>query len=355
MGQTLSEPVTTKESATVENSVWKVGSSSMQGWRVSMEDSHTHILSLPDDPGTCFFGVYDGHGGCKISQHVGKHLHKYIIQQEEYLRGNIEEAIRLGFLEMDRIMSHDMALKEDSSGTTAVVVIVKDGRLFCGNVGDSRAVASLRGMAEDLSMDHKPTGEKELTRIVAAGGYVEYSRVNGNLALSRALGDYGYKQNVLKSPEEQVVTANPDVEVRQLTNDYEFVLIACDGIWDVLSSQDAIDFVRQRIAQGLEPEAICEALLEHCLAPDLSFGGLGCDNMTVILAVYVNGRPYEDVLCVPVKLALLRTIDDALPSNDMTESTASITSAGFTTPAEADSSKPRMESSVDQKDRVEKA
>lgn len=63
MGQTLSEPVTTKESACCQNSDLKVGSSCMQGWRISMEDSHTHILSLPEDPGTSFFGVYDGHGG----------------------------------------------------------------------------------------------------------------------------------------------------------------------------------------------------------------------------------------------------------------------------------------------------
>ena len=63
MGQTLSEPVTVKESASCQNYQMKVGSSSMQGWRINMEDSHTHILSLPDDQGTAFFGVYDGHGG----------------------------------------------------------------------------------------------------------------------------------------------------------------------------------------------------------------------------------------------------------------------------------------------------
>jgi Protein phosphatase 2C len=63
MGQTLSEPVTDKESACCQNEYMKVGSSSMQGWRINMEDSHCHILSLPDDPGTVFLAVYDGHGG----------------------------------------------------------------------------------------------------------------------------------------------------------------------------------------------------------------------------------------------------------------------------------------------------
>jgi hypothetical protein len=63
MGQTLSEPVTTKHTESCQNQYLKVGSSSMQGWRINMEDSHTHILALPDDPKAAFFGVYDGHGG----------------------------------------------------------------------------------------------------------------------------------------------------------------------------------------------------------------------------------------------------------------------------------------------------
>lgn len=63
MGQTLSEPVTAKKSACCQNTLFKVGSSCMQGWRINMEDAHTHILSCPDDPDSAFFGVYDGHGG----------------------------------------------------------------------------------------------------------------------------------------------------------------------------------------------------------------------------------------------------------------------------------------------------
>lgn len=63
MGQILSEPVTSKETAACQNNFYKVGSSCMQGWRINMEDAHTHVLSLPDDPGTAFFAVYDGHGG----------------------------------------------------------------------------------------------------------------------------------------------------------------------------------------------------------------------------------------------------------------------------------------------------
>lgn len=85
MGQTLSEPVTAKESATCENKDLLVGSSSMQGWRVHMEDAHTHILSLPDDPGTAFFGVYDGHGGMtggpRLSMMAVKSNHTFCLKK----------------------------------------------------------------------------------------------------------------------------------------------------------------------------------------------------------------------------------------------------------------------------------
>ena len=66
----------------------------MQGWRINMEDSHTHILSLPDDPGTSFFAVYDGHGGATVAQYAGKHLHKFILKRPEY-NENMEKALKL--------------------------------------------------------------------------------------------------------------------------------------------------------------------------------------------------------------------------------------------------------------------
>lgn len=93
MGTTLSEPITAKESSYCQNEQYRVGSSCMQGWRISMEDSHTHILSLPDDPGTSFFAVYDGHGGATVAQYAGKHLHKFIIKRPEY-EEDIQSALK---------------------------------------------------------------------------------------------------------------------------------------------------------------------------------------------------------------------------------------------------------------------
>lgn len=100
-----------------------------------------------------------------------------------------------------------------------------------GNVGDSRAVASISGHAVDLSRDHKPSSPTEALRIHSAGGFVEGNRVNGNLALSRALGDFFFKRNEHKNLEDQVITAFPDVVDQELTDAWEFIVMACDGIW----------------------------------------------------------------------------------------------------------------------------
>lgn len=293
MGQTLSEPVTTKESASCANKIFSVGSSCMQGWRITMEDAHTHLLSLPDDPNSAFFAVYDGHGGAKVSQYAGIHLHKFILNQPEYKEGKIVEAIQNGFLALDDAMRKEEDMKEDVSGTTAVVVLINEDLIYCGNVGDSRAVASVCGDAVPLSFDHKPANENEAKRIVAAGGWVEFNRVNGNLALSRALGDFVFKRNEQMSPQEQIVTAFPDVVTNIIGDDHEFIVLACDGIWDVMNNQEVIDFCRDRLAAGREPQVICEELLTRCLAPDCQMAGLGCDNMTVVLVCLTRGADAE--------------------------------------------------------------
>jgi len=296
MGQTLSEPVTTKETSVKQNKNYKVATSCMQGWRINMEDSHTAILNLAEDREASFFAVYDGHGGAKVAQYCGENVHSKIVNDPAYRRGDIPAAIKGGFLSIDQEMLSDESMKDEMAGTTACTVILKGSKLYCGNVGDSRCIACIRGQAEALSYDHKPSNDSETKRIIAAGGWVEFNRVNGNLALSRALGDFVFKRNDKKPPEEQIVTACPDVIVREFNTDYEFVLLACDGIWDVLSNQEVVDFVRTRLGSSMEPDQICEELITRCLAPDCQMGGLGCDNMTVVLICFLNGEPFEKLV-----------------------------------------------------------
>ncbi|TPX34836.1 hypothetical protein SmJEL517_g02573 [Synchytrium microbalum] len=302
MGQTLSEPIVDKETESAEDTRYAWGSSSMQGWRISMEDAHTtllrlttpsHIPSPPTQPPTvAFFAVYDGHGGAAVAQYAGSQLHNRIASDPAFIAGNFEESIRSGYLGIDVDLRADKAFVNDPSGCTAVcAILTDDGKVICGNAGDSRAVLSVKGVAEPMSYDHKPVNPEESRRIVAAGGFVEFGRVNGNLALSRAIGDFDFKQSPQLPAEDQIVTVNPEIITRQMTEDDEFLVLACDGIWDCMSNQDVVDFVRVRIATTRgNLGSICEQIMDRCLASDSELGGVGCDNMTVIIVAILRGK-----------------------------------------------------------------
>ncbi|CAH1773594.1 unnamed protein product [Owenia fusiformis] len=176
------------------------------------------------------------------------------------------------------------------SGCTAVLALIKDNELYVANAGDSRCVLSRNGVAMEMSFDHKPEDEIELKRIHAAGGEVTPDgRVNGNLNLSRAIGDHAYKTTKDIALKDQMITALPDVKSTKLEEGDEFLVLACDGIWNCLTSQEVVDFVKQRLQDEKKrktPSIICEEIFDRCLAPDTMGDGTGCDNMTCIIVVF---------------------------------------------------------------------
>lgn len=314
MGVYLSTPKTEKHVEDGENESLRFGLASMQGWRASMEDAHAAYPDL--DTSTAFFGVYDGHGGSEVAKFCAKHLHQQFLEHKAYSTGDLGTSIQQSFLRMDEIMrslgsrkelinmidgvekAKDVVETVDSSSTeedlsdykgptsgcTACVAIIRDTQLIVANAGDSRCVLSRKGQAHDLSRDHKPGLEAEKERIIKAGGYVQCGRVNGNLNLARAIGDMELKQNKSLPAEKQIVTANPDVKSVELCDDDEFLVVACDGIWDCLSSQQLVDFVIDQIKDEKKLSLVCEKVLDRCLAP--MTGGEGCDNMTMILVQF---------------------------------------------------------------------
>ncbi|KAL0262940.1 Protein phosphatase 2C 2 [Diplodia seriata] len=307
MGQTLSEPVVDKKSASGQDDRVLFGVSSMQGWRISMEDAHACVLDLKpegadsdsDKPTAAdlrlsFFGVYDGHGGDKVAIYAGENLHKIIAKQDAFKEGNIEQALKDGFLATDRAILSDPKYEEEVSGCTASVGVISGDKIYVANSGDSRSVLGIKGRAKPLSFDHKPQNEGEKARITAAGGFVDFGRVNGNLALSRAIGDFEFKKSADLPPEQQIVTAFPDVTVHEITDDDEFLVIACDGIWDCQSSQAVIEFVRRGIAAKQELQDICENMMDNCLASNSDTGGVGCDNMTITIIALLKGRTKDE-------------------------------------------------------------
>lgn len=330
MGQTLSEPVVEKHSSRGGDERLIYGVSAMQGWRISMEDAHATILDLQAGDGKdskpadkdsrlSFFGVYDGHGGDKVALFAGENVHHIVAKTDAFKKGAFEQALKDGFLATDRAILNDPRYEEEVSGCTASVGIISSKTIYVGNAGDSRTVLGIKGRAKPLSFDHKPQNEGEKARICAAGGFVDFGRVNGNLALSRALGDFEFKKTPELSPEQQIVTAFPDVTTHEITDDDEFLVVACDGIWDCQSSQSVIEFVRRGVAEKQELEKICENMMDNCLASSSETGGVGCDNMTMCVVGILNGKTkdqwYEEIAkrvkngdgpCAPPEFAQFR-------------------------------------------------
>ena len=199
-----------------------------------------------------------------------------------------------------------METGKDQSGSTAVMTLLSPTHVVCSNTGDSRAVLCRSGQAVALSHDHKPDNAIEKERVQGAGGEVKFGRVNGDLAVSRAVGDFVYKRCESQPAEKQAVTAFPDIiSVARDAGD-EFVILACDGIWDVMSSQEVVSKVTDLLRNGRPPPkpqessddpdapppqpprpwdigAVCEALIDHCLE-------LGSrDNMSVIIVLLQPG------------------------------------------------------------------
>jgi len=187
-------------------------------------------------------------------------------------------------------------------GCTAVVCCIRKDTITVANAGDCRAVLCRAGRAIDMSEDHKPQLPTECARIRRAGGCIMEQRcvagalyrVNGDLSLSRSIGDLRYKQNSRLSPQDQIICCTPDIRSFTREPEDEFMLLACDGVWDVLSSQQAVDFVRPSISAILDgtlrPSVVAEELLDICISPDLTrTRGIGGDNMTLTIIAFRNG------------------------------------------------------------------
>mmetsp|Transcript_57041 Transcript_57041/g.118086 ORF Transcript_57041/g.118086 Transcript_57041/m.118086 type:complete len:415 (-) Transcript_57041:99-1343(-) len=191
------------------------------------------------------------------------------------------------------------AAAADNVGCTAVCVLLSDSEIVCANAGDSRAVLCRASKPVELSQDHKPNEAGERERIEAAGGRIEeipvgarvHYRVNGNLNLSRSIGDFEYKKQPSLGHERQMICSTPDIVKMPLSKEDDFVILACDGVWDVKSNADVCDFIGKRLAAGEEIVPVIEGLLDGCIAEDpKKTHGLGGDNMTCMIVQLGNHK-----------------------------------------------------------------
>ncbi|XP_009412455.2 probable protein phosphatase 2C 62 [Musa acuminata AAA Group] len=200
------------------------------------------------------FAIFDGHLGHAVADYLRSHLFENILREPEFW-SDIESAIRKAYERTDsKILEKQAELGR--GGSTAVTAILIDGvKLVVANIGDSRAVISKSGVAIQLSVDHEPSKERQL--IEGKGGFVsnipgDVPRVDGRLAVARAFGDRSLKAHL---------SSEPDVADEIIDEDAEFLILASDGLWKVMSNQEAVDFIKdvkdpQAAARNLTEEAV---------------------------------------------------------------------------------------------------
>lgn len=342
MGEFLSTPIKEKTSEDGENYLVTWGCSFMQGWRKGMEDAHIMDMDIGPKHDTQLFGVFDGHGGREVAVFVGRHFTEEFVKNEAYLRGDIKTALEENYIKMDQLMLEEQgcleliaeaklskeeeAKKQESNrkaqieslrdaidpkmqpgakislftGCTAITMCLYKNKLYFANAGDSRAILCKKGIAYAMSEDHKPELPGEIKRIEKAGGWISDGRVLGNINLSRGLGDSEYKLDPRFSPKDQIVSAFPDVAIEELTDDCEFAVVACDGIWDCLTNQEVADYFTEKL-KALKPgekiSSTIEKLLDNICATDVyNENGVGCDNMSCIVIVFKHdNKPFHRV------------------------------------------------------------
>ena len=331
----LQSPILSKELFSGENILLRFSVCAMQGWRKRMEDTHITDISKGENARFNIFGIFDGHGGKEVAQYVSNHFTQNFLSNEKIQKNNIKHAIIDTFLKMDELMFQKEGIQElkkiskkceeddkiffekngivetqldlyiktilnnneniaFNRGCTACVCIIDTltKKIYFANAGDSRVILCKKGKAYRMSVDHKPELELESNRIKKAKGWVnDYGRINGNLNLSRTLGDLEYKNNKNLKPQEQIITAYPDVVDDKIEEDNDFIVIGCDGIWDSMQDQEICDIIIDKLKEGND---IYKVNLENILAnicdnicAKIPFNELtskdGYDNMSIIL------------------------------------------------------------------------
>ncbi|GFY83426.1 protein phosphatase 2C family protein [Actinidia rufa] len=232
-----------------------------------MEDFFDVKSSEIDGQRVCMFGIFDGHGGSRAAEFLKEFLFENLMKHPQFIIDTklaISETYQQ--TDMDFLESEKDTYRDD--GSTASTAVLVGNHLYVANVGDSRTVISKAGKAIPLSEDHKPNRSDERKRIENAGGTW---RVGGVLAMSRAFGNRMLKQ---------FVVAEPEIQVQEIDEELELLVLASDGLWDVVPNEDAVSLARTEE----EPEAAAQKLMET------AFTRGSADNITCIVVKFHHDK-----------------------------------------------------------------
>jgi len=206
------------------------------------------------------FGVFDGHNGNTCSKYLSVNFPE-VLKKNNYLNESPSIALIQTYLEIDKSFLLKCSTSGDKSGSTGVSTLIRDNQIFIANAGDSRCIICEDARVFALSSDHKPSIPFERDRILNHGGQITHGRVQGSLAVARSFGDIEYKDKSTLGA--GVLTCEPDIKIWNVVDATEFMVLACDGLWDVMTNEQVALFVRKRLLKGIRAQKVCESLVKN--------------------------------------------------------------------------------------------
>jgi len=222
-------------------------------FRAQMEDEHIIIDQFGGD-NQSYIAVYDGHGGRKTVDFVKEHLHKNFMDELSTNKDDVNLAFEKSYYKTDQAIKDTNELSGSTAATAFIRMEDDKKMLYTANAGDARIVLNRNGTALRMTTDHKATDPEEIKRIEERQGAVFMKKVGGTLAVTRAFGDSELKK---------YVTADPYQKNVELNSDDTHLVIACDGLWDVMEDQEVVDFIQERKDQTAQQ--LAEALVKQAI------------------------------------------------------------------------------------------
>ncbi len=361
MGETLSTPNLEKNIDNGYNNDLEYGICSIQGYRPSMEDTFFAAINIGEDKNLSLFGVCDGHGGKEISSYIAQNFQSFLEKNENFKNRKYQEALKETFLSLDKsllekevfekllnysiedrkneeekfdkiakeVIKEDDKITEDDitqmkafknlfdprnledcnvayfCGSTACVVLFGENDIFIANAGDSRCILLDKdGIVRHKTTDHKCTNQEEKKRIEQAEGFIEGNRIKGCLDVTRGFGDLEYKTNEWLRPEDQMITANPEI-ISVPTKDVDYVVLGCDGFFEPINEDSNNGKIGKFIFDKLKEKKrndgnnisdVISLFIDELVKKDEKKNPISSDNITgIVIKMYEESKVKKEV------------------------------------------------------------
>jgi len=257
------------------------GHASEKGRRKRNEDRHCFDDDFRDEAfctsdRLAYYAIYDGHNGTTVAQNCSEIVHTQLLFHQEF-PARPELFFKEGYAHADKLVT----VADDKSGATAVTAIIFGNTLYVANIGDSECVLVSRNDEDGsysntlMTVKHVLTDDSEKQRVTGMGGMVVCGRLFGTLAVSRAFGDSEFKE-----AGNEYVSVDPHIATRELNHSDEMMIIACDGLWDRLSYDDAMKQAVELRSSGMGPSDVAKSLIKNALERGTM------DNVTVLVVYF---------------------------------------------------------------------